>query len=175
MNDSSSVIRNQRIDRLLQRLSTARDDDDVTDTEMEIWSIWADSGSRAVNHLFEAATSALKDGDATLALTLMNAVIELAPDFCEGRNRRATVFILMQNYRAALKDLNAALELEPRHFGVLWSRSLVFEALGDTEEAIAELERARTLNPHIDGMDERLDQLEGGTEIDLSGLGGLVR
>jgi tetratricopeptide (TPR) repeat protein len=166
MNDNFTHLKDKQIDRLLQRLSVAKDPDDVTDVEIEIWSIWADSGSDAVNMIFEAATNALKEGEALLAQTLMNCVVELAPLFPEGWNRRATVFIMMQNYKAAMKDLNAALALEPRHFGALWSRSLVFEALGETEDALAELQRARALNPHIDGLDERLDYLENSDDSD---------
>jgi len=162
MNDSFTLFKEKQIDLLLQRLSVAEDPDDVTSVEMEIWSIWTDSGDDAVNMILESATMALKNGETQLAQTLMNCVVELAPRFPEGWNRRATVFILMQNYGAAMKDLNAALALEPRHFGALWSRSLVFEALGETEDALAELQRARTINPHIDGLDERLDYLEGG-------------
>jgi tetratricopeptide (TPR) repeat protein len=166
MSDHFTVLKDRQIDRLLERLSVANDPDDVTDVEMEIWSIWADSGNDAVNMVFEAATMALKDGEPRLAQTLMNCVVELAPRFPEGWNRRATVFILMQNYKAAMKDLNAALALEPRHFGALWSRSLVFEALGETEDALTELQRARDINPHIDGLDERLDYLENGGDPD---------
>jgi tetratricopeptide (TPR) repeat protein len=152
--------RERELDRLLQRLSATRDADDASDVEMEIWSLWAESGSRTVNFLLDDATNALRDGELDRALTLMNAVIEWAPRFPEGWNRRATIFMILHNNKAALKDLRAALALEPRHFGALWSLSLIHEAMGDMDAAIAELNRARALNPHIDGLDERLDHLQ---------------
>lgn len=175
MTDTSTLLKNKKIDQLLEQLSTALDPEEVSEAEMQLWTIWADSGRQPVNRMFDSATTALKDGEALTALTLMNGVVELAPQFAEGWNRRATVFILMQNYRAALKDLDKALMIEPRHFGAIWSKSLVHQAMGDTEEALAELERARSLNPHIDGMDERLDDLEGGLETEIVYMGGPAR
>lgn len=160
MNDISLLSKDLQIDRLLERLATTQDPDDIEDAESELWSLWSESGSEAVDFMLDSATLALKDGEFDTAIALMNGVVEFAPDFSEGWNRRATIFIVLQKYRAALKDLHQSLDLEPRHFGALWSLSMVHEAVGEAQEALKVLYQAKDLNPHIEGVEERLDYLK---------------
>lgn len=160
MSDISLLSKDLQIDRLLERLATTQDPDDIEDAESELWSLWSESGSETVDFMLDSATLALKEGEIEAATALMNGVIEFAPHFSEGWNRRATISIVLQKYRAALKDLHQALDLEPRHFGALWSLSMVHEAVGESEEALKMLYQAKELNPHIEGVDERLEYLE---------------
>ena len=56
-------------------------------------------------------------------------------------------------------DIRQTLKLEPRHFGALSGLALIYDALEEPAAAIRSLEAALTINPHLGGSQERLDQL----------------
>ena len=66
---------------------------------------------------------------------LCSTVIELAPEFAEGWNRRATVRYLATDIDGSIADVNATLDLEPRHFGALSGLGLCFPRTGRTGES----------------------------------------
>ncbi len=68
-----------------------------------------------------------------LAIRLLNAIIEIKPNYVEAWNRRATVFFLKKDYANALADLAKVLVLEPRHFGALTGLGAIMQDLGDDE------------------------------------------
>ena len=54
-----------------------------------------------------------------LALRHYTEVIEMAPNFAEGYNKRATVGYLLRDFPRAIEDCKATLALNPNHFGAL--------------------------------------------------------
>ena len=107
----------------------------------------------------EAGSLAMAGQKLEIALKAFNRIIELAPNFAEGWNKRATLYYLMGNYPASLADIKRTLELEPRHFGALSGLGLVNVELAHDEAALAAFERALAVDPHLDSANKNAEAL----------------
>ena len=87
--------------------------------ESAVWQVWLRSGSDTVDVLMQQSIKAMNDSENVTALAILDTIVELAPDYVEGWNKRATVLYIQGQHDASLRDINKALELEPRHFGAL--------------------------------------------------------
>lgn len=151
--DSAVESREARLDALFAALK-ASDAATADEVAAEIQAIWNDAGSASMNLLVLRARRALEAGSAEAALTHLDDLIRLAPDFAEGWNARATVHYLAGSYRESLADIRETLRREPRHFGALAGRGLVLAALGRAAEALMAFEAALALHPHLEGPKE---------------------
>ena len=97
----------------------------------------------------EDGVAAMSRRDYRRALSRFEQMVAIAPDFAEGWNKRATVHYLMGNYSASLGDIVRTLELEPRHFGALSGRGLVYVALEDEQRALEAFEQALAIHPNL--------------------------
>ena len=52
-----------------------------------------------------------------LGMQLLDAIVEIKPDYVEAWNRRATLHFMNKHYGEAVADLRQVLAREPRHFG----------------------------------------------------------
>ena len=93
------------------------------------------------------------------ALAAFDRVVELAPDYAEGWNKRATLHYLRGNYVASVDDIERALDLEPRHFGALSGLAMVSLAIGEEERALDAFEAALAIHPHLAGADTHIRNL----------------
>ncbi len=100
------------------------------------------------------------DSISNTALTRFNAVIAHEPKFAEGWNKRATLYYVMGEYRASIKDIHEVLALEPRHFGALAGLGMNEEALGDDRRALDAWRRALKVNPFLEDAQARVKALE---------------
>jgi len=92
--------------------------------------------------------------DYGLAIKLLNAVIELRPEYTEGWNRRATVYYLQKDYAHSLADIREVLAREPRHFGALSGLGAIMQEIGDDKHALAAYRRALAIDPHLEHIGE---------------------
>ncbi len=115
--------------------------------EGQIWSIWAKSGDASLDEVFEVGSQAMAVGDLTTALKIFDAIVQKAPNFAEGWNKRATIYYLMGDYEASLADIDRTLELEPHHFGALSGLGLVNVEMDRDEAALDAFERVLKVNP----------------------------
>jgi tetratricopeptide (TPR) repeat protein len=67
-----------------------------------LWDIWCRSGIPEVDRLFRDGVTAMESRDLARAEELFAQIIEIAPDFAEGWNKRATVRYLVEDYAGAL-------------------------------------------------------------------------
>lgn len=140
-----------RLGSLFERLKTVSQPAEAVSIEQEIWEIWLQPIDPAVNSLMESGISAVGRGDYRAALEAFDQVVEIAPDFAEGWNKRATVHFIVNNLHQSLADISATLELEPRHFGALSGRGLVFFRLRQLEPALLAFEEALEISPKMPG------------------------
>jgi tetratricopeptide (TPR) repeat protein len=153
------VDRTRNIDFLFDALKVAPDEESAKGVENRIWALWMHSGSDTTDLLMARSKLAMTAKDYDLAIRLLNAIIEIRPDFTEAWNRRATLFFLKKDYANALADLRTVVAREPRHFAALAGLGTIMEELGDDKEALEAFRKAQTINPHLKGIAEQVKSL----------------
>jgi tetratricopeptide (TPR) repeat protein len=151
----------QNLDRLFEALKVAPDDESAKYVENRIWAIWLASPSDTANLLMGRAKTAVDAKDLDLALKLLDAVIDIKPDFVEARNRRATVYYTKKEFGRALEDIHEVLAREPRHFGALAGLGIILQELGDDKHALEAFRRALVIHPHLERIPDLVKKLSG--------------
>ena len=149
----------QRLDRLFHQLSAVRTAMEASDVEGQITAIWLKSGSDTVDVLMTRAQSAVGAQDLANAKKLLDAVVDMKPDYAEVWYRRAELLLAMDSQQEAASDLAKALDLEPRHFKALAIAGRLAEAAGDKPAALAAYRQAVALNPMMEAIARRAGQL----------------
>ena len=147
------------LDTLFEALKIAPDNESARAIEQRIWALWIVSGSDTCNLLMGRVKAAIEQKELELAIKLLDAVIELKPNYTEAWNRRATVYYLQKDYGHALSDIREVLAREPRHFGALSGLGLILQEIGDEKHALEAYRRALAIDPHLENVDEAVKNL----------------
>lgn len=148
------------LDRLFAQLRQAGDSETAGLLENAIQAMWMRSGSATADVLMKQAGAAVEAKSYGSALAILDTVVELYPDFAEGWNRRATVHFLRGDYDSSRADIEQVLDLEPRHYGALSGLAAIEKERGNGRAALKAFRRARTINPNLDNIDDRIRELE---------------
>jgi tetratricopeptide (TPR) repeat protein len=148
------VDRTHNIEFLFQALKAAPDDETARLIEGRIWALWLASGSDTADLLMSRARTAIEQNDADLAIQLLDAIIELKPDYVEAWNRRATLYFEKHDYGRAMSDIAQVLAREPRHFGALTGLGMILEDVGDNKRALEAFRRALEVDPRLERVPE---------------------
>ena len=151
--------RTQNLDRLFEALKVAPDDDSAKYVENRIWAIWLGSPSDTANLLMGRVKTAVDGKDLDLAIKLLDAVIDIRPDFVEAWNRRATVYYTKKDFGRALADIHEVLAREPRHFGALSGLGIILQELGDDKHALEAFRRALAVHPRLERIPDLVKKL----------------
>jgi tetratricopeptide (TPR) repeat protein len=151
--------RTKNLDRLFEALKIAPDDESAKYVENRIWAIWLASPSDTANLLMGRVKAAVDGQDYDLAIKLLNAVIDIKPDFVEAWNRRATVYYAKKDFGRALADIHHVLAQEPRHFGALSGLGIILEEMGDDKDALEVFRRALAIHPHLERIPDLVKKL----------------
>ena len=106
-----------RLDKLFATLQSNENAVVQNETILTIWKVWYESGREDIDKLMEEGEEAARSGQLERAEQVFTQVIQIAPAFSEGWNRRATVRYHRLDYAGSLDDIKRTLVLEPRHFG----------------------------------------------------------
>lgn len=147
------------VDFLFGALKAAPDETSAKAIEDRIWAHWLASGSDTVNLLMTRVKTAVDKEEFDLAIQMLDAIIEIRPQYAEAWNRRATVFYLKKDYASALTDLRQTLRREPRHFAALAGLGTIMQDIGDERSALEAFRSALALHPRLKGMAERVRTL----------------
>src|SRR4029077_11608304 len=134
---------------LFEALKAAPDADSARLVESLIWALWLASGSDTTDLLMTRVKTAIDGKDTNLAIELLDAVVELRPDYVEAWNRRATLHFAHKNYGKSLGDTRRVLAREPRHFGALSGLGVIMQEFGEEKLALEAFRRALAVNPHL--------------------------
>ena len=94
--------------------------------------------------------------DRKQALTYLDRMVVMRPDFAEGWNKRATVYFLMGDFDQSLADCDETLKRNPNHFGALAGCGAIYAQRGELEQALEYFERALEVNPNMPGVEQAL-------------------
>ena len=156
-----------RLPELFSRLQQTADLQEARLIEGLIWSLWFESGYLAIDRMIAAGNDAMGAGRFDEALNRFSRVIETDPTFAEGWNRRATLYYLMGNFEASVRDIQETLAREPRHFGALSGLGLINSALERWDSAVKAYEEALRVNPHLPGARQNIEDIKKKIEQDI--------
>jgi tetratricopeptide (TPR) repeat protein len=128
--------------------------------EATLWQVWGRSGEPAVDALFAEGLRALERQDWLGAVAAFTRVVEAAPTFAEGWNKRATARYLATHYATAIADCEEVVRLNPWHFGALSGQGLCHVALGQLPAAARCFRRALQVHPRLEGARQQLARVE---------------
>jgi tetratricopeptide (TPR) repeat protein len=141
--------RTKNLDFLFEALKAAPDADSAKLVEGRIWALWLASGSDTADLLMSRVKKATDAKDTKLAIRLLDAVIELRPDYIEAWNRRATIHFSNKDYGKSLADIRQVLAREPRHFGALTGLGVIMQEFNEDKFALEAFRKALAVNPHL--------------------------
>lgn len=146
----------ERLDTLFTDLHSLENSSDAARLTNEIWTIWHITDNIKAADKLESGIRAMREQQLEFAVAAFSDVIELAPDFAEGWNKRATAYYMMGEHADSAHDVKRTLELEPRHFGALAGLGLLYMAQEEYTAASKAFEAALNANPHLPGPKQNL-------------------
>jgi tetratricopeptide (TPR) repeat protein len=148
------------LDKLFADLKHASTQEDADKIAGRIWDIWMRSGRDDVDVMMSRVVANITGQHYGLALMLLDEVIDVAPEFAEAHSKRAVLRYRMGQFPGALEDLEAAIKLEPRHFGALAIKSAILADLSKWQDALTAYRAALAINPHLASRHKVLPELE---------------
>ena len=125
-----------------------------------IEELWASSGSDTVDLLMGRATRFANASELDLSLSILDAIVDIAPGEAEAWYLRAKVNVLAGKPESALIDLRRALRLDAKHYRAITDLGLLLETLGAKKEALEAYRRALEVNPFMDDAKAGVDALK---------------
>jgi tetratricopeptide (TPR) repeat protein len=141
--------RTRNLDFLFGALKAAPDADTAKQVEARIWAQWMASGSDTANLLMTRTKTAIEANDLDLAIKLLDALVQIKPDYVEAWNRRATIHYMRKEFGQSLDDIRQVLSREPRHFGAMSGLGMILQEFGDDKRALDVFRRALEVHPNL--------------------------
>ena len=136
-----------RLPKLFSDLKLSASEDVAQVVEKKIWEIWASHKVSKIDLLMDRGIKLLNNNNLNEALVVFNFIVDQAPDFSEGWNKRATIYFLMGDFEKSMHDIESTLALEPRHFGAIAGLGLIFNILERPELALKAFRRVKEIYP----------------------------
>jgi tetratricopeptide (TPR) repeat protein len=149
----------------LQALEALRGDDPTLAARAAetLWQMWHRSGDPRFDRLLRDGAEAMERDELAEAEATFTRLIEEAPDFAEGWNKRATVRYVAGDYEGSIADCKETLARNPNHFGALSGQGLCHFMLSQFREAALLFRRALAVHPHLEGARGNLWRAEAET------------
>jgi tetratricopeptide (TPR) repeat protein len=138
------------LDELFAQLKVAQTPQEASDLTAEIWTMWFSPDVPELANRMSKASVTMSAGDFTTTLSLLSDIVRDYPDYAEGWNQRATLYYVMGNLDASLADIEKVLALEPRHFGALSGRVMIYLKQGKRGDALKDMIAALAIDPYLD-------------------------
>ena len=151
--------RQKVLDDLFDRLAKAQDDREAKGVSGAIERVWMHSGSDTADLLMGRAMQALQRKDYALSQELLNAVVEIEPDWAEAWNKRATVRYLADDAMGSMQDIARVIKLEPRHFGALSGMGFILQRSGFDKGALEAFRKALEISPQQEEIRRLVEKL----------------
>lgn len=140
---------------LLDKLRSATQDE-AEKIEREVETVWARSGSPAMDLLLKRGRDALEAGNIPLAIDHLTALTDHAPDFAEGYHMRAQAYFRAELYGPALDDLETTLALNPDNYNAIFGFGVMVQEFGDLRRAAELYRRVLAIHPNHENAQSAL-------------------
>lgn len=137
------------LDRLFAELRAAPDAATAQQIGQRIWIYWTTPSDPLLAARMGELLAARRQGDLRGAISLADGLIADHPDYAEAWNQRATLYYLLGDLDASLADCAEVLAREPRHFGALSGRSLIYLQQGKRSLALKDMAAALKIHPFL--------------------------
>ena len=158
---ADSKDRDVKLNQLFEQLKKSNNVSIALEIEMKIWDIWSTHPTqKELTESLANGSNLMSRGELEKAYEIFSVIIDSAPDWAEGWNKRATVLYLMGRYQESLENIDEVLKHESRHFGALSGQGLVQTALENYEKAIKSYEAVQKIYPSIKSAEVMIPQLK---------------
>ena len=137
------------LDTLFAELRKAPDPASAQRLSVDIWNLWTRPDDPVLAARMSDVLQRLGMSDLSGAIAMLDQLVGDYPRYAEGWNQRATVHFLLRNFDQSLADIEKTLEIEPRHFGALAGRALIYLELDQRDLALEAITRALTIHPFL--------------------------
>lgn len=137
------------LDELFAELRAAPSAGAADDITRQIWANWMNPSDSELAERMAAASAFLTIGDTRSCLKMLDSIVKDFPDYSEGWNQRATVEYMVNDFESSLADIEKVLAIEPRHFGALSGRVLIYLRQGKHDAALEDMIRALAIHPFL--------------------------
>ncbi|HSD43863.1 MAG TPA: hypothetical protein VLD36_18590 [Burkholderiales bacterium] len=151
----------QRLTELFHRLAAAAGPVEASQVEDLIWNVWMAHDDPDAEDALSRATQAIAARELDEAEAILDALVELHPDYAEAWNKRATLYFLLRRDRESVADIRRTLELEPRHFGAICGFGQICLRHNDRAAALFAFDAALRVNPHLGSIRAAVKELSG--------------
>lgn len=149
----------QRLTELFHRLAAAAGPVEASQVEDLIWNVWMAHDDPDAEDALSRATQAIAARELDEAEAILDALVELHPDYAEAWNKRATLYFLLRRDRESVADIRRTLELEPRHFGAVCGFGQICLRKGERTGALFAFDAALRINPHLGAVRAAREEL----------------
>ncbi len=147
------------LDRLFASLHKTSDEQAAKAVEEKIWELWSRFDSPTAEVLLGQAVVAMDASENAASLEILDRIVAAYPTYAEAWNKRATLQFALGNYEASLRDIDKVLDLEPRHFGALAGRGMIYQRQENWTAALKAYREALRMNPSMTGVKNAVQEL----------------
>jgi tetratricopeptide (TPR) repeat protein len=137
------------LDVLFAQLRIAPNEEAARRIDQAIWAVWTNPSDPTLAGRMHEVLVERGTGNFAAALRLLDQLVLDYPDYAEGWNQRATIHYVMGNLDLSIADCDKVLDLEPRHFGALSGRSLIYLQQGKRALALKDMAAALAVHPFL--------------------------
>jgi tetratricopeptide (TPR) repeat protein len=137
------------LDALFDQLRSAPDASTAQIITNEIWIYWTTPSDPVLAARMQDVLDLRRSADFPAVIALLDDIVADYPTYAEGWNQRATIYYMLRNYEQSLADIDKVLEFEPRHFGALVGRAVIYKNQGKDDLALADMIAALAIHPFL--------------------------
>ena len=152
--------RKQKLDDLYARLAASKDADETQGLIGQIDRVELQSGSDSGDFIMARAIAAMGTKNLDASLALLDRLVEIAPDWAEAWNKRATARYMNGDESGSMADIAQTIRREPRHVGAMSGMGMILEQRGFRASALRAYRRVLEIAPRMASAKAAVERLE---------------
>jgi tetratricopeptide (TPR) repeat protein len=141
------------LDQLFALLKDAPDPISANVIDQRIWVYWTVPSDPELAARMREVMELMSVGDTLQTLKLLDKLVVDYPTYAEGWNKRATLYYMIGDFEHSLEDIDKTLQYEPRHFGALSGRVMIYLQQGKRALALKDMATALEIHPFLSGRE----------------------